>query len=155
MKTGRQVALPSTAVHQDTEYAPERRLMAAVLLQAVQDYKLLRSWMAAPRNTERRVGHGVWLSRRAYRRLQQYLFGDAAPDHFYSAANICEHLDLPLAGLRAHLRDEASQKESKEAPEVRCPRCNASGEELEVSQDRAGRTKVQCLVCNDETEIDQ
>lgn len=155
MPSGRSLRLPQTAVHQGSEYAPERRLMAAVLLQAVQDYELLRKWTRAPQSTERRVGHGVWLSRRAYRRLQHYFFRDDTPEHLYSAASICEHLDLPLESLRARLRDEASNGESNEASALRCPRCNASEAEVELVRDRAGRTTAHCLVCSAETELDQ
>ena len=127
--------------------------MAAVLLQAVQDFKLLRKWSRSPRTTERRVGHGVWLSRRAYRRLQRYFFRDDTPAHLYSAASICEHLDLPLENLRSQLRSGFSN--GYEASDLRCPRCNASEAELELVRDRAGRTTAHCLVCNAETELDQ
>lgn len=153
MPSGRSLRLPETAVHQGCEYAPERRLMAAVLLQAVQDYELLRKWTRSPRSTERSVGHGVWLSRRAYRRLQRYFFRDETPAHLYSAASICEHLDLPLENLRTRLRDGSSN--SEEASDLKCPRCNASEAELELVRDRAGRTTAHCLVCNAETEIEE
>lgn len=85
-------------------WSPERRLMAAVLLQAIEDYRLLTSWKSARAHTERRVGHGFWLSHKRLRATEQYLFSNDAPEHPFSAANICEHLGLPIAKLRERLR---------------------------------------------------
>lgn len=84
--------------------SPERRLMAAVLLQAIDDYRLLTAWSRSRKETERKVGHGFWLSHKGLREVEDYFFTDQPSTSPFAATNICEHLGLPLERLRDRLR---------------------------------------------------
>ena len=51
------------------------------------------------------MGHGFWLSKKRWKEVQGYLFEASDFDQPFSAASICDELEIPLDKLRRRLED--------------------------------------------------